>query len=64
MNFKELGTKIEILGTFFAFTIQGQHKDKDLTPPMPEPTQQVDWKPEELASLAFGNRRSRKNSLP
>jgi len=52
MNFKELGRKIENLGTFFAFTIQGTYRHEDGIPPMPEPTQQVDWDPEKLAELA------------
>lgn len=61
MSLKELGRRIENLGTFIAFTIQGQYKEKDLTPPMPEPTQQVDWEPERLAELA---KEKQKNSLP
>lgn len=51
MNWQE---RLRNLGTFIAFTIQGQHKEKDLTPLMPEPTQQVGWDPEELARLASG----------
>jgi len=54
MNFKELGRKIENLGTFIAFVVQGTDKERDLTPPVPEPTQQVGWDPEKLASLASG----------
>ena len=54
MGLKE---KIENLGTFFAFVVQGTDKDKDLTPPMPEPTQRVGWKPEELARLASGKQK-------
>lgn len=47
-----LRERIENFGTFVAFTIQGTDKKKDLVPPMPEPTQQVDWKPERLMELA------------
>jgi len=57
MNFKELGRKIENLGTFLAFVVQGTDKDKDLVPPIPEPTQQVDWDPEKLARLASGKQK-------
>lgn len=57
MNFKE---KIENLGTFLAFTIQGQYKKEDLTPPMPEPTQRVGWDPDELARLASGKQKQKK----
>lgn len=57
MSLKE---KIENLSTFIAFTIQGTNKDKDLIPPMPEPTQQVDWKPEELVRLASGKKKQKK----
>lgn len=57
MNFKELGRKIENLGTFIAFTIQGTYKHKDGTPSLPELTQRVGWKPEELARLASGKQK-------
>lgn len=60
MDFKEVGRKIENLGTFIAFTIQGTYKHKDGIPPMPEPTQQVGWKPEELARLASGGEQKKR----
>jgi len=51
MNWQE---RIRNLKTFIAFVVQGTDKDKDLVPPLPEPTQQVGWDPEELARLASG----------
>lgn len=57
MNLQE---RLRNLGTFIAFTIQGQHKEIDLIPPMPEPTQQVGWNPEKLAELASGEQKEQK----